>query len=137
VPRGTISGGKKLTLFLEPYKVYDVRLRPRGDGIASFDTTPKSVTLYPGNVSEVDWNVTPLFVLFGRAVADNGKPIGNADIAGPHGIGRTDGDGYFQIEANRNDELRLTEASGAACTIAIAPERSTQGLISAGDMKCR
>ena len=136
-PRGTITGGKRLTLFLEPYKIYNVRLRPRGDGIASYDTTAKSVTLYPGNVSEVDWNVTPLFILFGRAVADDGKPIGNADIAGPHGIGRTDGDGYFQVEANRDDELRLTTASGAACTMMIAPGRRADGLVSAGDIKCR
>jgi hypothetical protein len=137
VPRGTISGGKKLALFLEPYKMYDVRLRPRGDGIASFDTAPKSVTLYPGNVTEVGWNVTPLFILFGRAVADNGKPIANADIAGPHGIGRTDGGGYFQVEANRNDELHLTQASGAPCTMRIAAQQVAKGLVSAGDVACR
>lgn len=137
VPRGIISGDRKLTLFLEPYKTYEVRLRPRGDGITSFDANSKSVTLYPGNVSEVDWNVTPLFILFGRAVTDNAKPIGNADITGPHGIGRTDGDGFFQIEANRGDQLRLTQASGAACTLSIAPERTAGDLVSAGDIKCR
>lgn len=137
VPRGTVKGNRKLTLFLEPYKIYDVRLKPTGDGITSFDTATRSVALYPGNVVQLEWNVTPLFILFGRAVADSGSPISNADIAGQHGIGMTDADGYFQVEASVNDELRLTDASGVACTIRVAPGRAEHGLVSGGDVKCR
>jgi hypothetical protein len=137
VARGSVVEGGRLTLFLEPYQLYDVRLRPRGEQIAGFDTAPKSVTLFPGNVSEVGWKVTPLYILFGRAVGRDGKPIANADVAGSHGIGRTDGDGYFQIETNRDDEIRLTREGGAGCTIAIGPAKPVQGLVSAGDMMCR
>jgi len=136
IVRGTASAGKKLTIFLEPYKMYNVRLRPR-DGVASFDTAPKAVALYPGNVTDVSWKVMPLFILFGRAVAVSGKPYANADISGPHGIGRTDNEGYFQIEASRDDLLHLTEAGGASCSINIAPGPMTQGLVSAGDVTCQ
>jgi hypothetical protein len=137
VARGTIVGGQQLVLFFEPYEMYDVRLRPRGAGIASFDTAPRVVTLYPGNVSRIEWNITPLFILFGRAVDADGTPIREADITGSHGIGRTDGEGYFQIETNSNDELRLTRAGGRGCTMTIGPAKAVQGLVSAGDLQCR
>lgn len=137
VPRGTIADGERLALFLQPYQVYDVRLRPRGAQIASFDTAARSVTLYPGNVSKVEWNVTSLFILFGRAVTANGKPIPQADVTGSHGIGRTDGDGYFQIETNSSDELRLVDGTGSSCTMAVGPGKPVGGLVSAGDVKCR
>lgn len=137
VTRGTVEEGGRLALFLQPYKVYDVRLRPRGSQLASFDSAARSVTLYPGNVTELEWNATPLFILFGRAVTTDGKPIAHADLIGPHGIGRTDGEGYFQIEAGKNEELRLTDASGTDCTMIIEPAQPDGGLVSAGDVKCR
>jgi hypothetical protein len=137
VPRGVVANGERLALFLEPYKMYDVRLRPRGTGISSFDTASKSVALYPGNVAEIEWNVTPLSILFGRAVGLNGEPIGNADIIGSHGIGRTDSDGYFQIETNSDDRLRLSRGSGTNCEMRVGPMKAIQGLVSAGDVMCR
>ena len=137
VARGSVANGERLAIFLEPYKVYGVRLRPRGTEISSYDTASKAVTLYPGNVSEMEWNVTPLFILFGRAVGANGEPIANADIKGSHGIGRTDAQGYFQVETNDEDKLRLTKAAGGGCEMAIGPMKPIQGLVSAGDLKCR
>ena len=137
VPRGRVADGERLTLFVEPYKTYDVRLRPRGTAISSFDTASKSASLYPGNVAEMEWNVTPLFILFGRAVDRNGKPIGEADITGSHGIGRTDAQGYFQIETNGEDRLRLAKAAGVACEMTVGPVKVVQSLASAGDVMCQ
>jgi len=137
VTRGTVEEGKRLLLFLQPFETYDVRLRPRGPQIASFDTAPKAVTLYPGNVSELEWKVTRLFILFGRAVGADGKAIGDADIVAPHGIGRTDREGYFQIEANSKDELQLNRGTEMNCTMKIGPATPADGLVSAGDMMCR
>ena len=105
--------------------------------VASFDTAPRSVTLYPGNVSELEWNVTPLFILFGRAIATDGRRLANADIIGAHGIGRTDGEGYFQIETNSDDQLRLSDPAGPICTMKFGPAKPADGLVSAGDIKCR
>jgi hypothetical protein len=87
-------------------------------------------------VSQLEWNVTPLFILFGRAVGADGKPIADADVTGSHGIGRTDDQGYFQIETNSEDRLRLNGA-GAGCEMTIGPRAASQGLVSAGDMECR
>ena len=136
VARGSVANGERLAVFLEPYKMYNVRLRPRGTEISSFDTASRPVTLYPGNVSDLEWNVTPLFILFGRAVGADGRPVADADVTGSHGIGRTDGQGYFQIETNSEDRLRL-KGAGAACDMMIGPRKASQGLVSAGDMECR
>jgi hypothetical protein len=137
VARGTIEDGKRMLVFLQPFETYNVRLRPRGAQIASFDAAPKSVTLYPGNVAELDWKVTQLFILFGRAVGANGKAIADADIVAPHGIGRTDREGYFQIEANSEDKLQLSRGTDMNCAMKIGPAKPVDGLVSAGDMMCR
>ena len=137
VARGSIVGEQRQLLFLQPYRTYEVRLRPLGAQIASFDTAPKSVTLYPGNVAKLNWTVTPLFILFGRAVDGHGTPLANADISGAHGIGRTDAKGYFQIETKSGDELKLASQAGMSCLMAVAPGRPVDGLVSAGDMVCR
>jgi hypothetical protein len=137
VARGTVADGGHLVLFVEPYRQYAVRLRPLGEQIASFDTGSRFLTVYPGNVSRLDWNITSLFILFGRALAEDGRPVANADIVGPHGIGRTDGDGYFQVEADGGDVLRLSQAAGQDCMLRIAPAKPAGGLVSAGDMRCQ
>lgn len=137
VVRGTVENGSRLVLFLQPYKAYDVRLRPRDSQIAGFDPTPRTVTLYPGNVATLGWKVTPLFILFGRAIALDGEPLPSAEIVGSHGVGRTDEDGYFQIETNRGDRLRLSRQTGPVCTIAVGAPLAVDGFVSAGDQMCR
>jgi hypothetical protein len=137
VARGTIAAGDRVMLFLKPYQSYEVRIRPRGAGIAAFDAAPRKITLYPGNVSRLDWDVTPLFILFGRAMGTEGRPLAHADISGTHGIGRTDGEGYFQIETNGRDQLRIATRDGPSCLMTVPATHPVNGLVSAGDIKCR
>lgn len=137
VRRGTVENGESLILFLQPYELYDVRLRPLGSQVSSFDTSARRLALYPGNVARMDWEVTPLFILFARAVGPDGKPVADADIVGAHGIGRTDGEGYFQIETRSGDELRVTALNGDTCAMTVRPAKAVDGLVSGGEMKCR
>jgi len=135
--RGTIAAGDRVMLFLKPYQRYDIRLRSSGAAIAAFDAAPRKVTLYPGNVSRLDWDVTPLFILFGRAMDGTGGPLAHADMSGAHGIGRTDAGGYFQIETNGRDQLRIAGRGEAGCVIAVPAGKPVNGLVSGGDMICR
>ena len=135
--RGTVESGKSLTLFLPAYKQYDVRLKPRRAQVSGFDTGPQAITLYPGNVARVEWNVTPLVILFGRAVDASGRPIANASITGRYGLGLTDSDGHFQIEARGSEFLTLVDRRGAACSITFAGTKPTKGYIVAGELVCR
>lgn len=136
VVRGTVEKGGRLLVFLQPYQSYEVRVRPRDSAIADFDAAPRTVTLYPGNVAELDWKATPLFILFGKAIAVDGSPLAHADVSGSHGIARTDEGGYFQIETKRDDQLRLSN-KGSSCAIAVGAAQPINGFVSAGDQMCR
>lgn len=137
VVRGSVANGESLALFLPPYRTYEIRLRSRDAQVASFETAPREATLFPGNVTKLDWEVTPLVVLFGRAVGARGEPVSGAEIIGPHGIGRTDEQGYFQIEASRSDILRFSRSGDDACTVAVPKLPVRDGYISAGEVLCR
>lgn len=137
VARGTVELGQNLALFLPAYRQYDVRLKPRHTQISNFETSSRIVTLYPGNVVKVEWKVTPLVILFGRAVDSSGKPIANASITGPHGVGLTDGEGYFQIEARPSDSLNVVSRTGAACSMGFAGATPSKGYVLAGEIVCR
>ena len=114
-----------------------MRLRPRGGLIASFDTAPREITLYPGSVSGLEWRFKPLFILFGRAIDADGEPLADAAIDWPGGIGRTDREGYFQIETAGGHELRVSSPGGRTCAAVIPEARPVDGYFSAGDVMCR
>jgi hypothetical protein len=137
VARATVANGERAALFLQPYQRYEVRLRPRGGLIANFDTAPRQVTLYPGSVARLDWRFKPLFILFGRAIDAGGRPLADAEISWPDGIGRTDSEGYFQIETSGGSELRLNGRDGRSCTVTIGTARPSNGYYPAGELTCR
>ena len=137
VGRGTVGGAGASLLFLQPYRSYDIRLRPLGSQAASFDTGAKTVTLFPGSVASLHWDVTPLFVLFGKAVDKNGRPIANADIKGGFGVGQSDDEGYFQIETRSGDVLKFAENSSPVCKVEVGAARQHDGYVSAGEVQCR
>jgi hypothetical protein len=137
VARGTVGAGRTTRVFLQPYRSYDIRLRPLGAQAASFDTAARQVTLYPGSVAALHWDVTPLFVLFGQAVDGLGRPVANAEIKGSFGIGRSDGEGYFQVETRSGDMLGFEPASAPGCTVTVGKARQRDGYVSGGKVQCR
>lgn len=137
VVRSTLRGGDRLPVFLEPFRHYEVRLRPVGGLIANVDPAQREVTLFPGSVVGLEWAAKSLFILFGRALDAQGLPLANADITWPNGVGRSDSDGYFQIEAGAGDEVRFSHKDGVVCAIGVRPERPASGYIAGGDMICR
>jgi hypothetical protein len=132
-----VADGQRLAFFLQPYQSYDVRLRPRGGLLANFDTAPRRVTLFPGNVARLDWKFRPLFIMFGRAVGLDGKPLVRTEISGGHGLGQSDENGYFQIETSNGDELKFSGGGGSPCMIAVGQARPDNGYFRAGDVLCR
>ena len=136
VGRARIAGDGRAMIFLQPYRSYDVRLRPLGGQPASFDTAGRKVTLYPGSVADLRWKITPLFVLFGRAVDHRGRPVANADVKGAFGVGQSDADGYFQVETRSGDVLRFAGRERAECKVEIGNARQRDGYVSAGEVQC-
>jgi hypothetical protein len=81
------------------------------------------VTLYPGNVTHLQWDVDPVFVVIGQAIYADGKAVGNTRITNLEEFSGTDENGWFQVELSKMKTLELAPAKGPACKIQL-PEQS-------------
>ena len=136
VVRGTVTGDRALPLFLAPYETYEMRVRPRHSLVHGVDV-PVSATLYPGNVAKIRWSATPLKIAFGRLIDGNGEPVADADIRGPHAVGKSDQNGYFQIESAPHEMLEIRQGVRLICALTLPPGQQRQGYSSVGDVICQ
>jgi hypothetical protein len=136
-PRGRVTSGQRLPLFLQPYRSYRVRLKPLNAAAVSFDSAPRTVILYPGNVEHLDWQVERMFTVFGQAVGADGRPVSGAMIQSRHGVGESDVNGYFQIDVGDSEPIRFTEASGGSCEVSVAAVKPANDFASVGKVVCR
>ena len=137
LPRGRIRAGGRLPIFLQAYRSYQLRLKPVGSASVDYDSGTRTITLFPGNVEHVRWTADHLTTLFGRAVHADGTPVSNAMVQGRRGVGQTDGDGYFQVDAGEREQLVLTGADAASCRIQLNQLESRGDYASIGKVICR
>lgn len=136
-PRGRVGVGQRLPIFLQPYRAYSVRLRPVKASSLWYDSAARNFTLYPGNVQHVRWQVEHLLTLFGRAVRPDGRPVADATIASQRGVGQSDSNGYFQIEAADKDALSFATADGGQCSVRLEHVNQQQDYASLGKVLCQ
>jgi outer membrane usher protein FimD/PapC len=137
IPRGRIGSGERLPIFLEAYRSYVVRLRAVSGSPVDFDSKERRVTLYPGNVEQVRWKAEPLVTLFGQAVSPEGAPIADAGIAASRGIGQTDANGYFQVDAAADGMLELRYGKNRTCKIPLAGLTLRDDYVRLGRVVCQ
>jgi hypothetical protein len=58
-------------------------------------------------------------------------------VQGRRGVGQTDGDGYFQVDAGEREQLVLTGADAASCRIQLNQLESRGDYASIGKVICR
>ena len=136
-PRGRITSGQRLPLFLQPYRSYRVRLKPLNAAAVSYDGAARLVTLYPGNVEHLDWRVARMFTVFGQAVSADGRPVAGAMIQSRHGVGESDSRGYFQVDVGESEPIRFTQAAGGSCEVDLAAVKPVNDFASLGKVVCR
>lgn len=136
-PRGRVTTGERLPIFLQPYRRYKLRLRPVHAPSVWFETATREVTLYPGNVQRVEWNVERLVTVFGRARHVNGAPVSDARVTSRRGIGQSDADGYFQIETTRNETLSFSQSVGIGCSVNVGSLDLRNDFVRLGEVICR
>ena len=135
--RATVGAKRTALIFLQPFETYKVRLRPLGEGLSSFDVSDREIAMHPGRLTNLNWSIASTFVIFGRAVTPNGNSLSNADVSSDHGVGRTDGQGYFQIEVRKGDSLRLVAPDRSECRISDTSGQPSHSFLAAGDLICR
>jgi hypothetical protein len=136
-PRGRLTAGRRLPLFLSPYRAYKVRLRPVNAASGWYDTAAREITLYPGNVEHVSWRVEKLFTVFGQAVRADGTPVPGAMVQSHRGVGQSDERGYFQIEVGEHETLAFTGGQGGPCEVRIPSVTPHDDYASLGKVICR
>lgn len=136
-PRGRIRAGGRLPIFLQAYRAYKVRLKPLGSTPVSYDSGTREVTLFPGNVQQLRWKADALFTLFGQAVRPDGTAVASAAVQGERGVGQTDEEGFFQIDASQSELLKLTGGNGRPCEIRLNLIEPKGDYARIGKMVCR
>ncbi|MBB3691933.1 TcfC E-set like domain-containing protein [Sphingomonas sp. BK580] len=136
--RGTLRGGQRLTLAVQPYRRYKVRLRAVATELIAFDTRPRTIDVFPGSVAALDWTARPVRAMFGRLVDRGGAPIADADLTAEDAIAATDSNGYFQIQAAAGARLGAHTGAGLACTarLAAVSAATTTAYTRLGDVTC-
>lgn len=135
--RGMLNGSEQLPIFLQPYHRYKVRLRPVGGASVWYDSIVREVTLYPGTVQHLSWQVDPVVTLFGQAVRADGTPVANASVQSRRGVGESDEHGYFQIDASGREPLVFTAADGGSCRAELHEIRAAGAYSSLGKVLCQ
>ncbi len=116
---GYAVAGRPSVVTLPAFDEYRVTLSPSGTTLYNFDEREKSVTLYPGNVVTLDYQATPLQLLFGRLMF-NGQSVENARVRGGIYPGGTDNFGMFQVESSADIKtLDVEMSNGMVCQLPI------------------
>jgi len=136
MPLGHVRAGGQLPIHLQPYRAYEIRLRPDNAAAVQFDTGAQKVTLYPGTVRVVRWTAQSYFTAFGQAVGIDGRAISNAMVEAPHAVGETDDNGYFQVDVAGDDLLTFTRA-GTRCEVRVSGAKPNNDFASLGKVICK
>lgn len=136
-PRGRVSAGRSLPIYLASYRSYSVRLKPADAAAVSYDSQAKNITLYPGTVQSVRWTVQRTFTVFGQALATDGVPITAARVETAHGLGETDEHGFFQVDVADGDELRFSRGLALLCRASLTNPQPERGYVAAGKVTCK
>ena len=134
---GTAKAGSKTVLSLRPYESYSVRLKVRGNDFVYFDDTEHKVTLYPGNVVTLGWQVDQVNIVFGRIQDENGKPVANALLTGVSGLATTDEFGVFQAEIVDSVSVIWAKTRSSLCTVRLPQIVARNGIASVGNLICK
>jgi len=135
-PKGIAKVGKKTVLPLSAFKTYRVSIRSISDEILHFDEGSKSVTLYPGNVETLNYQVNPIIVLITRINFADGLPASRVRIENAIGYAVTDEDGWLQTEISGNKFLEITKTGNQICTIELPELEINNGVAFVEELVC-
>jgi len=134
--RGVARVGTRNLVTVQPFNTYEVEIIPRGEGFVSFDQRNEKVTLYPGNVATLTWDVSPVNLLFGRLLDSAGTPVANAILRGAAGLAMTDENGYFQAELKSSVHSLQAETRTSYCDFELPDYTTTNGIALLGTVSC-
>ena len=134
--RAVAYPGKITALNLRPFETYSIQLRQQGASFVEYEQQSRQVTVYPGNVITLRWQVAELDIIFGRLLDQNGQPISNALIKGVSGLATSDDAGLFQAEIRRDISQLKIETMQQQCAVIIPAYQVNRGIANLGNLSC-
>ncbi|MCJ7420394.1 TcfC E-set like domain-containing protein [Sphingomicrobium astaxanthinifaciens] len=132
---GILKPGRPLSAFLEPYREYQISLRPRGGRQIHLSETEKKVTLFPGGVVTLEFEGAELTTVFGRLLSADGEVLKDQVIRSGDNISVSDAQGYFQIDVVGRNNLLVGPEASVSCPL--PPTMDTQfSFRNVGDLVC-
>lgn len=135
-PRSIAKVGKRTVLPLAAFKTYRISIRSISDEILHFDEGPRSVTLYPGNVETLHYQIEPIIVLITRIELMDGTPAARMKIKNAIGYAVTDENGWLQAEISGKEALEITKNGNTICNIKLPDLETNQGVAFVDKLVC-
>ena len=137
-PTGLAQGGNITVVPLAPFATYQVAIRPRGEYFHDFDTSAKTITLYPGNVLRADFHSQREEVLLGKLVDRRGQALALHELRAGSSSARTDSFGLFQIRIPESTEkLDIYQNNTKVCQLELPNAyRKKSGIGLVGTVSC-
>ncbi|NOQ12889.1 MAG: hypothetical protein GQ583_00205 [Methyloprofundus sp.] len=129
--------GQANALPLRPYETYQIRLIARKDTFAEFDTSPRLITLYPGMIQRLTWEVKQVYILITAIVDENGLAVANARVEGAIEPAFTDSSGFLQADVEAQAKLVLTRESGGICLVQVPEVTEAMNVVTLKGLVCQ
>ncbi len=124
---GVNIGGSQV-VYLSPFQTYSVQLKPEGDGMFDYDGNVRKVTLYPGNVARMEWNVNRYYVIAAKIVDANGAALANAKLQNSKAGITTDEKGNLQAELAGKHDIEF-RSGDIICKVKLPDTADDNGII--------
>lgn len=131
--------GNRNYISLPPYASYRMEILNNAETLDSYDIPDNArgkISVYPGNVVYLQPQVKKIITVFGRLVNAEGNAISSREIKNKIGLAKTDKDGRFVIDIDRNNpKLNIATADDSVCALTLNIT-SSEGALWLGDIKC-
>lgn len=136
--KSTVKVNGKQVIYLAPFNVYKIRLAPEKNALLDYDTADRKVTLYPGNVTKLKWDINTFYVVSAKIQTVDGQPLSNAILQESKSQVTTNERGQMQAELSRLKQLTFATLDGGKCKVDLPDVKETNGvLIHAQPLVCQ
>ncbi|MFK7994155.1 MAG: TcfC E-set like domain-containing protein [Granulosicoccus sp.] len=114
---------------LQPFKHYEVQLRPTtvmGNGLGKAN---HSLTLFPGNVGRISLQAKRQALLIAMVADESGNIISNAVVRTSSNTLVIDESGILQAEVHEGEQLTIRRKDGSECIVTVEMETSEEVVV--------
>ncbi|MES2663216.1 MAG: TcfC E-set like domain-containing protein [Pseudomonadota bacterium] len=120
-----VKVGRNQVIYLQPFNTYRIRIAPQKSGLLDYESSDKKVTLYPGNVAKLKWEINNFYVFVGKIVDKYGKALKYAMLQESKTPINTDENGNLQAQISQSDRLTFTLKNNKTCQVDLPDNHPT------------